>query len=164
MTCEKKENQRNSHRWMCLWDGVLTYLFIYSHFAAINVFFPWICIPLMHDGRPTQWLLLKLTYLEFVADLLFAKPAFSRRRVLLSFKRFMFKSSLVPFFNLPCWQWTVSERWLIFMKNAWLTLPGFAVARDFSKCINLFIFCLLGTFCCMIDWDLFWLLWKLIVC
>lgn len=136
-------------------------------FFLLFVFFSWICIPLMHDGRPTQQLLLKLTYLEFAADLFFfPPPALSRPEgVLRSFKWFT-RVLLVTFLFDPPRRRVVSEQfrndyWSSWKMHDW-QLPGFVVARDFSRHVFFFSDCA-RTFCCMIDRDLFWDSWKLIV-
>lgn len=67
------EGEKNTDE--CVFCDMM-YLFIYSYFAAIDVFFKYFfcffftfAYPMTHDGQSKMLLLSKLTYLELSADL-----------------------------------------------------------------------------------------------
>lgn len=178
MPCEREKNkQKKPPTDECvLWDGVLIYLFIYSHFAAIDVFKKNFFFFFPHLHSPDAWRTASVVAaveadISGVCGWSFSsetKSAVAQRffRRITQRNDFCFllngscKSSLSQFFDLlRCC--SVSEQFRNDYWSSWKMhdAPRFMSHErfpdSFSDCAD--------TFCCMSDQDLFWHLWKLIV-
>lgn len=150
-----------------LWDGVLIYLFIYSHSAAIDVFFflpapefafPWCMMDGQRSGCCSNWHIWSLWLIFYWPS----QPSFAEEFCCLL--NGSCESYLSPFF-LSATLTVNSLGTFIDLHEKCMTDTSWFRCRTrfFQIFLNIFFPDRAVTFCCMIDQGLFWHLWKLIV-